>query len=150
MVIALHPDPRIGGRWATRRAAARKDFDNDHAAAAARARRSVIGRGVWIDRIVRCRRIDRRHWGGHQLVGSRNIGLAAGAGQQTVMADAMKALWQNVEQEAPDKLVGAECHCAVPRPPIAAVVFVLEGHAALVESDEATVRDGDAMGVRAR
>jgi lauroyl/myristoyl acyltransferase len=26
----------------------------------------------------------------------------------------MKSLWQNVKQEAPDELVGAECHRAVP------------------------------------
>src|SRR5215813_12013516 len=58
----------------------------------------------------------------------------------------MKPLWQNVEQEAPDELVGAERHCAVPRLP-AAVILVTEGHAALVESNEASVRDGDAMGV---
>src|SRR6516225_10339084 len=58
----------------------------------------------------------------------------------------MKPLWQNVEQEAPDELVGAERHCRVPRPP-AAVILVTEGHAALVESNEATVRDGDAMSV---
>src|SRR6516162_2991684 len=58
----------------------------------------------------------------------------------------MKPLWQNVEQEAPDKLARAERHCAVPRLP-AAVILVTEGHAALIESNEATVRDGDAMGV---
>src|SRR5215467_8987792 len=58
----------------------------------------------------------------------------------------MKALWQNVEQEAPDKLARAERHCAVSRLP-AAVILVAEGHAALIESNEATVRDGDAMGV---
>src|SRR5215813_6346254 len=63
------------------------------------------------------------------------------------MADAMKPLWQNVEQEAADKLVGTEGHCAVPRLPVAAVVLVAEGHAALVESDEPAVGDGDAMGV---
>jgi hypothetical protein len=40
----------------------------------------------------------------------------------------------------------AERHCAVPGPPVAAVVLVAEGHTALVESNEATVRDGDAMG----
>ena len=33
--------------------------------------------------------------------------------------------------------------------PVAAVVFVPEGHAALVQSNEAAVRDGDAMGVAA-
>src|ERR1700751_6362855 len=59
----------------------------------------------------------------------------------------MKALWQNVEQEAPDELVGAECHCAVARLPVAAVVLVAEGHAAFVERNEATVRDGDTVGV---
>jgi hypothetical protein len=52
-----------------------------------------------------------------------------------------------VEQEAPDELVGAKCHRAVPRLPVAAVVFVAEGHAAPVERNEATVRDGDTMGV---
>ena len=51
-----------------------------------------------------------------------------------------------MEQEAPDELVGGERHCAVPRLPVAAVILVAEGHAALVESNEATVRDGDAMG----
>src|SRR5215470_6233519 len=59
----------------------------------------------------------------------------------------MKPLWQNVEQKAPDELVGAERHCAVPRLSAAAVILVAEGHAARIESKEATVRDGDAMGV---
>jgi len=63
------------------------------------------------------------------------------------VADAMKPLGQNVEQEAPDELVGTEHHCAVARLPVAAVILVPEGHAALVESNEATVRDGDAMSV---
>jgi len=65
------------------------------------------------------------------------------------MADAMKPLWQNVEQEASDKLVGTESHCAVPSLPVAAVILVAEGHAALVERSEPAVRDGDAMGVAA-
>src|SRR6201984_277067 len=59
----------------------------------------------------------------------------------------MKPLWQNVEQEAPDELVGAERHCAVPRLSVTAVILVAEGHAALVENNEPAVRDGDAMGV---
>ena len=59
----------------------------------------------------------------------------------------MESLWQNVEQETPDELAGGECHGAVPRLPVAAVVLVAEGHAALVERNEAIVRDGDAMGV---
>src|SRR5215469_5055919 len=52
-----------------------------------------------------------------------------------------------MEQEASDELVGAECHCAVPRLPVAAVVLVAEGHAAFVERNEASVRDGNTVGV---
>src|SRR5438477_43970 len=107
----------------------------------------MIGRGVRTDCVGCCRRLDLRHWSGHQLLGARDVGLAAGAGQQAVMADTMKALRQYVEQEAPDELVGAERHCAVPRLPVTAVILVAKGHAALVESNEPAVRDGDAMGV---
>ena len=97
MVIASDPDSGARGRWAARFAAARKDLDNNHAAAAAGAWRTMIGRGVRIGGVVHCRRIHLRHWSGHQLPGARDVGLAAGAGQQPVMADAMKPLWQNVE-----------------------------------------------------
>src|SRR6516162_1490270 len=54
---------------------------------------------------------------------------------------------QNVEQEAPDELIGGERHCAVPRLPVAAVILVAEDHAALVEGNQPTVGDGDAMSV---
>jgi len=75
-----NPDPSARGR-AARCAAAGKDLDNDHAAAAARAWRTMIGSGVWIGGVVHCRRINLGHWSGHQLPGSRNVGLAAGAGE---------------------------------------------------------------------
>jgi hypothetical protein len=147
MVIASHPDPRIGVRWAARSGGPRKDFDNDHAAAAARARQAMIGRGVWTDCVVCCLRRVLRDWGANELLGARDVGFAAGAGQQPVVADAVKPFWQNVEQEAPDELVGGEGHCAVPRPAVAAVILVPEGDAAVVERNEPAVRDGDAMRV---
>jgi hypothetical protein len=85
IVIASNPDP--GGRWAARCTAGRKDLDNDHAAAAARARRVMIGGGgLRIGCVVRRRWIDLRHWRGHQLLGTGDVGLAAGAGQQSVVA----------------------------------------------------------------
>ena len=105
IVIASNPDTGAGGRWAARCTVARKDLDNDHAAAAARAWWAMIGRGVRIGCVVCCQRLDLRHWGGHQLPGTRNVGLAAGTGEQPIVADAMKPLWQNMEQEAPDELV---------------------------------------------
>ncbi len=52
-----------------------------------------------------------------------------------------------MQQEAPDELVGRERHRAKPLPAVAAVVLVAEGHAALVEAEQAAVRDGDAVGV---
>src|SRR5262244_2809192 len=139
-------DPSAGGRTA-RCGGAGKDLDNDHAAAAARAWRTMIGGGVRIGGVVHCRWINLRQWSSHQLPGARDVGLAAGARQQPVVADAMKPLWQDVEQKAPDELVGSERHCTVPRLPAAAVILVAEGHAARIESKETTVRDGDAMGV---
>src|SRR5882757_6743971 len=68
------------------------------------------------------------HWRGDQFSGARDVGLAGGAGEQSVVADAMEPLRQNVEQEAPDELVGRERHGAVPRLPVLAVVLVTEGH----------------------
>jgi hypothetical protein len=68
----------------------------------------MIGHGARIGGVVvvRHRWIDPRHWGGHQFLGAGDVGFAAGARQQAVVADAMEALRQNVEQEAPDELVG--------------------------------------------
>ena len=63
------------------------------------------------------------------------------------MTDAMEPLGQGVEQEAPNKLVGHQRHRAISGLPVMAVVLVMKGDAALVETDEAVVRDGDAVGV---
>ena len=61
MIIGSRSNPGTGGRsaWC---GAARKDLDNDHAPAAARTRRAMIGRGVRIGCVVRCWRIDLRYW----------------------------------------------------------------------------------------
>ena len=63
--------------------------------------RAVGGRGV-----VLCRRIGHRRGYGDQFSGTRDIGLAGGAGEQPVVTDTVEALWQDVEQEAPNELVG--------------------------------------------
>ena len=97
------------------------------------------GAGGQICVVVLCRRISHFHWRGDQFSGARNVGLAGGAGEQSVVADAMEAVGQNVEQEAPDELAGRERHRAKPLPAVAAVVLVAEGYAALVEADQAAV-----------
>jgi len=94
-----------------------------------------------------CRRIHHRHGRGDQFPGARDIGLAGGAGEEAVVTDAVEPLRQDVEQEAPDELVGGERHRAKPRLPVAAVVLVAKGDAALVEAEQAAVRDRNAVGV---
>ena len=50
------------------------------------------------------RRLHHRHRRGDQFSGVRDVGLAASTGEQSVVADAVEALGQDVEQEAPDEL----------------------------------------------
>jgi len=78
-------------------------------------------------------------WHREQWLGAGDIGLAAGAGEQAVVANAVKALRQHVEQEAPDELIGAEGHRAIALGAVAAIILVAEGHAAFVERDQPAV-----------
>ena len=66
------------------------------------------------------------------------------------MADAVEAMWQDMEQEAADELVRRERHHALPFRTIAAVVFVAEGDAGVVVGDQTLIGDGDPVGVRDR
>ena len=117
--------------WRPRLSRTLKDLDDDHTTAAA---------GAWQKRIWH-RSIADRRWCGHskQLPSTRNIGLAACAGEETVVTDAVEALWKNVEQKAADELVGAERHDALAVRAIAAVIFVAERDTMLVERDQPTV-----------
>lgn len=63
------------------------------------------------------------------------------------MPDAVKAAWQDVEQEAADELVRRERHDALPFGTVATVVLVAEGDAGLVERNQTSVRDGDPVGI---
>jgi hypothetical protein len=63
------------------------------------------------------------------------------------MPDAVEAARQDVDQKAADELVGGQRHDLLAFGAIAAIILVPERHAGLVEADEPSVRDGDAMGV---
>ena len=96
-----------------------EDLDDDHATAAA---------GAWRTRI-RWRRGFRdlgRRRSNEQLASTRDIGLAAGAGDEAVVADTAEALRKNVEQEAADELVGVERHGALTVGNVTAIVLVVE------------------------
>src|SRR5258708_37889267 len=120
-------------RWCAWLPPSPEGLDDGHASAAA---------GTWWEPIGRLWRFDglRRRCHGEQFAGSRYIGLAGGTGEQAVMADAVEATWQDMEQEAADELVRCERHDALPLRTIAAVVFVAEGDAGFVECNQALVR----------
>jgi hypothetical protein len=101
------------------------------APAAARARRAPIERFCRFDSL----RLGWRRCHGKQFAGARNIEFAHGAGEQAVVADAVEAMWQDMEQEAPNELVRRERHDALPLRAVTAVVFVAEGDAGLGRSD---------------
>src|ERR671911_583675 len=84
----LGPDPGFGPRRVARAAAAPEGLDDDHAPAAARAWRTMVGwrRGGGLGR-----RVGRR-WRlgcGEQLPGTGNVRLARGAREEPLMADAV-------------------------------------------------------------
>ncbi len=68
-------------------------------------------------------------------------------GEQPVVADAVKACGQYVNEKAPDELGRGQGHGLVAITPLGAIVFPLEGDATLIAGDEAAVADGDPMGV---
>jgi hypothetical protein len=93
--------------------------------------------GVWLGWYIgECRRRDPE-----QLADVVELGPAAGAGEHAVMADAVKALWADVEQEAADELVPAEGHDLLLAGACTAVIPAAEGDADLVEARETAVRD---------
>jgi len=63
------------------------------------------------------------------------------------MADAVEAVRQGVEQEAPDELVGAESHDL--RLAMVAIVLPAEGDFSIGHADQTRVGDGDPMGIAA-
>ena len=86
-------------------AAGLEGLDDEHAAAAAGARLCEwLGRR----RIDLGRRFGRRRCQSQQFTRSRDRLGAVRAGEQAIVADAMEAAWQNVDQEPADELADVE------------------------------------------
>ena len=79
--------------------------------------------------------------------GAGDVRLACGAREEPVVADAVEALGQDVEQEAADELVRRERHGLVAIAPFEPIVLPCEGDAVVVGRDQAAVGDRDAVGV---
>lgn len=122
-----------------------EDFDDAHRAAAARARlaqseryglssllRFLFGRGLH-----------------KQTADAGDGGLAGGAGQQAVVANAVKAVGQDVQQEPADEFAGLEPHHLNPVAALDPVILPSERHSIGIGADRAMVRDLHAVGVPA-
>src|SRR5438874_2576431 len=123
-----------------RRCTAREHLDDDHAATAAwTSGLAGIDGGSGGPALRLCN--------GEQLTGACDVAGAGTFGEQAVVADAVQAFWQHVDEKATDELVGGERHLLVSLAALDAVILPFEGDAALVKGDQAAVGDGDAVGV---
>ena len=74
-----------------------------------------------------------------QLAGAGDVVGPLAAGEQAIVADAMEACGQHVDEEAADELVDGERHHLVAFAPFEPVVLPLEGDAFLVACDQASI-----------
>ena len=83
-----------------------------------------------------------------QLPAQRQRFGAFAVDEKAEAADTHESFRQDMLQEAPQELIGAERHHA----PLAAVgvIFPAEAHLVVREVDDAVIGDGDAMGVAAQ
>jgi hypothetical protein len=141
----VEPDGDHGWCAVSRLHPALEKLDDDHAPAAIWARRQeLLGRLVLTGT---CRRLRCRRRRAQQLAQPDDVTGAACVGEQPVMADAMKALRQDVEHEAADELVCRQRHHLPPGHPVRAIVLVAKGDAALIMGDEPRIRDRHPVGV---
>ena len=75
--------------------------------------------------------------------------LSGAIGEETVVADAVEAGREHVQQHAADELGGRQRHGFPAGGSLAAVVGVAKTHGAVVEAAQALVADGDPVGVAA-
>src|SRR4051794_5092187 len=86
--------------------ATRECLDDDHAAAA-------VCTGMRVVAIGSISGLGLALLDGEQLAGVRDVVGAGSPGQQAVVADAMEATRQHMDQKPPDELVGCKRHALV-------------------------------------
>ena len=98
-------------------------------------------RSAWVDFGLAARVTTIWRWRRNvqQCTSGGQLGGAMSVAEQPVVADAMEAVRQHVQQEAPHELLGAERHGFVARVAFGAVILPAEGDAALIEGDESAV-----------
>jgi len=106
----------------------------------------VRGFGVLDATVIAGLGLFRRHV--EQAARSIDVVGAGAAGEQAIVADAVEAVRQDVDQESADELTGGECHDLLTIAPLGAIVLASEGDIGAVAGDQPAVGDGDAVGMR--
>ena len=109
-------------------------FDYKHELRAERALDLSCGRGLW-----------RRGGDVEQQAAAQQRSGPLAVGEEAEVADADQAFRQNVDEEAPQELVGRDHHDLLLAD--GCVVLPAEGDLIVLEADEAMVRDRDTVGV---
>jgi hypothetical protein len=130
-------------------------LDDDHTPTAARTSIPLLLFSTTVGANV----LTARRGCGHaeEPTGQCNIGDPVAVGEEPVVADAVRPVGQDVDQEAADELVvglqptgltrGVEGHQLVASVALGPVILPFEGHALAVEGDEPAVGDSDPVRV---
>ncbi len=94
---------------------------------------------------IMCLCVGRRH--SQKLACPRDVLGATAIGEQAIVADAVEAAGQDVDQEPADELVCRQRHLLEPIASLDSVIPPLERDALIVKRDEAAVGDGDVVRV---
>lgn len=84
-------------------------------------------------------RISIWRFGSEQVPDQGDIGSTIAISKESVVADAVLALWQHMDQEPADELSSLQCHCGVATRSLETVIFDAEGDATLIHADQAAI-----------
>ena len=119
-----------------------ESFNDDHRRATGFAQVNTSGRGLDVDTVVAY-----FGWYLQQFTSPGQMLAADLVGEQSIVTDAVKAIGQDMQEKAPDKLIRGQGHGLMAIGFFGTIVFPLEGNALLIKGDQAAVSDRDPMGV---
>jgi hypothetical protein len=70
-------------------------------------------------------------------------------GEKAEVAHAVEAVRKHVKEKAPDKLVGMQTHDLLTDATVSPIILPSKGNMVVIDIEDATVGDGDTMGVPA-
>lgn len=121
--------------------------DNQLSAATWARQREGAGRRVRVARAVVIRATQVWCFGSEQRPDPRNIGRAIAISEEAIMANAMLAFWQGVDQEPADELYRSQRHGGVAACAFKTVILDAEGDAARIKTDQPAVGYRDTVRV---